>query len=275
LTCIRRATTGSGDDRSTSETVLWQEEQQAAGAGVTIPVEFAIPADAAPCDPGMASDRTLWRLDVTADVLGIDYAASFEVPVFRTAESTRPRTDAERAMAARFGIPAGYQQPLGSPIQVSTTRRGVEIYYPRARNPGMAAGLTVFLGIWVAAIWATVHFDAPLIFPLVFGLFGVLLLIVVLDQWLTVTRVTAGDGAVTVATGWLLPRRERTLRAAEVMEVTTRIGSEAGRTPYYDVTLVTTAGKRVAAGGGIGDKREAEWLAGVIRRAVKREQESS
>jgi hypothetical protein len=102
----------------------------------------------------------------------------------------------------------------------------------------------------------------------VFGLFGLLLLIVVLDQWLTVTRVTAGDGAVTVATGWLLPRGERTLRAAEVAGVTTRIGSQAGRTPYYDVTLLTTAGKRVAAGRGIRDKREAEWLAATITSAL-------
>jgi len=201
LTCIRRVTTGSGDDRSTSETVLWQEEQRVDGTGVTIPVAFAIPADAAPSDPGQASDGTLWRLDVTADVPGVDYAASFEVPVFRTAESARPRTNPERAVAARSGVPAGYQQPPGSPIQVSTTRRGTEIYYPRARNPGAATGLTVFLGIWVAVIWATVRFDAPLILPVVLGLFGLLLLIAVLDQWLTVTRVTAGDGAHRVAGG--------------------------------------------------------------------------
>jgi len=275
LTCIRRATTGSGDDRSTSETVLWQEEQQAACAGVTIPVEFAIPADAAPCDPGKASDRTLWRLDVTADVPGVDYAATFEVPVFRTAESDRPLTEAERAAVARSALPGDYRQPPGSPIRVSTTRRGTEIYYPPARNPGVAAGLTVFLGIWAAAIWATISFDAPLIFPLVFGLFGLLLLIVALDQWLGVMRVTAGDGTVVVATGWVVPGRERTLRAADVAEVTTRIASQAGRTPYYDITLVTAAGRRVAVGGGIRDKREAEWLAGMIRRAVKPERESS
>ena len=44
---------------------------------------------------------------------------------------------------------------------------------------------------------------------------------------------------------------------------------QAGRTPYYDVTLVTTAGKRVAAGRGMRDKREAEWLAGMIMAAIR------
>jgi hypothetical protein len=275
LSCIRRVTTGSRDNRSTSENVLWEEEQRASGTGVAIPVTFAIPADAAPSDPGRAADRTLWRLSVTADVPGVDYAATFEVPVFRTAESDRPLTEAERAVATRSALPGDYRQPPGSPIRVSTTRRGTEIYYPPARNPGVAAGLTVFLGIWAAAIWATISFDAPLIFPLVFGLFGLLLLIVALDQWLGVMRVTAGDGTVVVAKGWVVPGRERTLRAADVAEVTTRIASQAGRTPYYDITLVTTAGRRVAVGGGIRDKREAEWLAGMIRRAVKPERESA
>jgi len=40
LSCIRRVTTGSGDDRSTSERVLWQEEQQVPG----FPATTATPA---------------------------------------------------------------------------------------------------------------------------------------------------------------------------------------------------------------------------------------
>jgi hypothetical protein len=145
----------------------------------------------------------------------------------------------------------------------------MEIYLPAARNPGMAASLTVFTLIWAAAVWATIAFDAPLIFPIVFGGFGVLLVFLVIDQWMGVARVTADRGGVTIAKGWLVPGRERTLRAAEVADVTTRIGSQAGRTAYYDVAIVTTAGKRVTAGGGIPDKREAEWLAATVQAALR------
>jgi hypothetical protein len=91
----------------------------------------------------------------------------------------------------------------------------------------------------------------------------------VVDAWLKVTRVTVGDGRVTVASGVLGPNRERSLGAAEVAEVTTKIGAQAGGTAYYDVVLVTTAGKRVAAGGGIRAKREAEWLAATITSALR------
>ena len=194
LSCVRRVTTGSGRNRSTSETVLWQDERRVRATGTGIPIAFAIPPDAMPSDSTHASDRTLWRLAVSAEVPGVDYAATFEVPVFRTAASDQPRTDEERAVAGQSAIPANYRQPAGSRIEVSTTRRGTEILFPRARNPGMAAGVTVFLAIWLGATWATIALHAPLVFPIVFGAFGVLLTFLALDQWLRVTRVTAGDG---------------------------------------------------------------------------------
>jgi hypothetical protein len=269
LSCIRRVTRGSGRDRSTSETILWQEEHRTGASGTGVPVAFAIPADAAPSEPGRGDDRTLWRLEVSAEVPGVDYAAGFEVPVFHTAESALPRTETEQAVAARTAVPADYRQPAGSRIQVSRTRRGTEIYFPAARNPGMAASLTVFTLIWAAAVWATIAFHAPLIFPIVFSAFGVLLVVLMIDQWVGVARVTADRGGVTIAKGWLLAGRERTLPAAEVSDVTIRIGSQAGRTPYYDVTIVTTAGKRVTAGDGIPDRREAEWLAATVREALR------
>ncbi len=39
--------------------------------------------------------KTLWRLQVEAEVPGVDYSSQFEVPVFKTAESREaqaPRT---------------------------------------------------------------------------------------------------------------------------------------------------------------------------------------
>jgi hypothetical protein len=50
--------------------------------------------------------------------------------------------------------------------------------------------------------------------------------------------------------------------------VTTRIGYQQGTTPFYDISIDTTAGKRVAAGRAVRDKREAEWLAATITKAI-------
>jgi len=86
--------------------------------------------------------------------------------------------------------------------------------------------------------------------------------------WLGVSRVTAGDGSVSVASGLITAGRERRVPLPEVAEVVTRIGMQAGGTPYYDVVVVRRDGKKVVAGRGIRDKREAEWVAGLIRESV-------
>ncbi len=276
LSCLRRVTRGSGKNRSTSESVLWQEERhvpgqvsrQASGMGVVVPVAFGIPADAEPCERSNPSDCVLWRLEASASVPGIDYASSFEVPVFRTAESEQPRTEEEEAAVRDPAVPAVYLQPPDSRIQVSSNRRGTEILFPAARNPGAASGLTVFLAIWSAIVWALLRFNAPVLFPIIFGLFGLLLLYGALEMWLRVRRVTAASDSVTVATGYLAAARERSYPASDFAQVTTKIGMQSGRTPYYDVILVRKDGKRVTAGHAVRDKREAEWLAATLTQAL-------
>ena len=274
LTCVRRVTTGAGKSRSTSERVLWQDERRApgrqarsAGGMVTsIPVAFDLPGDGQPCDDANPRDRVVWRLSVSADVPGVDYASTFEVPVFRTAESVGapyPEPSAAPDPVERF------VQPASSRVRVTRNRRGTEIVFPAGRNPGVSAGLTFFLAIWLAAVWATVHFGAPLLLQVIFGAFGVLLVCVTAASWLGVSRVTVGDGHVTVGRGLLAPMREHCLTAGEIAEVTTRIGMQSGNTPYYDLVLVRKDGKQVPAGRGIRDKREAEWLAATMREALR------
>jgi uncharacterized membrane protein HdeD (DUF308 family) len=276
LTCVRRMTSGSGKNRSTSERVLWQEEQtvpgrqtrSAEGMITTVPVAFEVPADAAPCDTTSSRDQVVWRLSLSAEVPGVDYAATFEVPVFRTAEGEDLPPSEPAAVPAPV---APFVQPATSRVRVTRNRRGTKIVFPAARNPGASASLTVFLVIWLGAVWAMVHFGAPLFFHLIFGAFGQLLIWGTVGSWLGVSRVTVGGGAVTVASGVLAPTRERRLAAAEIAEVTTRIGMQAGSTPYYDLVLVRTDGKRVNAGRGLRDKREAEWLAATMREALREE----
>lgn len=101
LKCARIETTGSGKNRSTRTTTLWEQKQQlpgslVAGEGLRIPVAFAIPPDAAPTDERNARDRIRWDLEVQSPLPGVDFKARFEVPVFVTAESATPLTDEER-----------------------------------------------------------------------------------------------------------------------------------------------------------------------------------
>ena len=123
-------------------------------------------------------------------------------------------------------------------IQVTRNRRGTEIVFPPARNRGAAVGLTMFLLLWLGAIVAMVLLGAPVVFPIVFGLFAAVLIWAVLDLWLGVSRVTAGDGAVSFASGLITAGRERRVPSPEVAEVVTRIGPRVPRV-YVEQGRVT------------------------------------
>jgi hypothetical protein len=152
LTCVRRVTTGGGRNRSTSETILWHEEQSvvgepnrtAAAMETHIPVAFRLPADAEPCDDTNPSNRVLWRIQLSASVPGVDYESRFEVPVFRTSASDQPLS-ADEDQLTETPPATEYQQLADSRIVVASNRRGTEVLFPAARNPGAAASLTAVL----------------------------------------------------------------------------------------------------------------------------------
>ena len=118
-------------------------------------------------------------------------------------------------------------------------------------------------------VWFLIHSRAPVIFLIVFGAFELLLLLFVLELWLRVSRVVAGDGSLTIATGYLFATKERSWGASEIDDVTTKITMQAGGRPYYDIVAVTKNGKRLTAGHSVRDKHEAEWLAATIKRALR------
>lgn len=275
LSCVRRITT-RGKDSTTTESILWQEERNIRGepsrdpSGMTtrIPIGFRLPADAQPCDSTNPNDRVLWRLKVSASVPGVDYASLFEVPIFRTAASDRPLSEDEDRLTHDQLVPDNYRQPAESRITVTNNLRGVEIYFPAARNLGAASGGTAFTVLWIAIVWFLIQFKAPLLFPIVFGLFGVLLIYGTLQLWLGVSRVTVNASTVAVASGYLSPGSERSLTAAEIADITTTIGMQAGSTPYYDLTIVLKNGRKVIASRSVRDKREAEWLVITMKKAL-------
>ena len=278
LTCVRRVTQGGGKQRSTSESILWQDVQRVQGQPFRaparmethIPVAFRISGDAASSDATSSADGVVWRLQVAAEMPGVNYESRFDVPVFRTPASEQPLSPEETRLTQDADL-AGYQQPADSRILVTATRRGTEILFPAARNLGVAVGLTVFLVLWLGGLGLQIYFRAPLIFPIVTALFALVFLVVVLDLWLQVSRVRVDAGSVSWATGYIVPGREHTIAAPEIADVTTAIGMQAGNRVYYDVVIVRKVGKKAKVGHSVSDKREAEWLVATIKKAMSYE----
>ncbi|MGH7515842.1 MAG: hypothetical protein ACREOC_00010 [Gemmatimonadales bacterium] len=278
LSCVQVRRTGSGKSRSTHETVLWQEEKRVSGqrgAGgpedgmvTNIPVAFRIPPAAAPCDDRNPDNRVVWRLRASASVPGVDYESMFEVPVFRTTASDAPPMAETERLLGRAPSAAGWRQPADSPIRVTTTAGATEVLFPAGRNRGAALGVTLCAAIWGAVVTAVFVLDAPLIFKLVCALVEALIVYAVLRLWFRVVRVTANRERLSVAAGFGTPGEPRTLSAAEVGQVEVRVGMQSGERVWYDLYVVRPNGKTLQAGGGIRDKREAEWIAARLREAL-------
>lgn len=88
LACVRSVTTGSGDNERTSKDELWSDSRQVeaaatvSGEPMSIPVEFEIPEDCPPTDPGDYEERVEWTLKARAGIPGVNLALDFEVPVY-------------------------------------------------------------------------------------------------------------------------------------------------------------------------------------------------
>jgi len=266
LVSIHSFMTGAGKNRHTEEAVLWEDKQQViSDTGATVPVRFALPVDAAVTEAVTASDRYFWRLEVKAKVPGVDYAAQFEVPVVRGTLTPAQLAEARKLQGDETQDEEHFQLPAHSAIKVQDTMGGREFYFPALRNPGMAFFLLVFTAIFGGALWALFHFHAPFIFPAVFGLFTLLLVIFTTHEFFGTTRVVADGNGVTVTKhlfglGW-----SKVIPASDIAEIHTAQGatmsSGSSTAVYYNVQIVCRNGRKITAGDEVSDLHEAHWLA--------------
>lgn len=310
LSCIRRTVTGSGKNRHTHENILWQDEKVFRSdaplptdglGGSGIPVHFNLPADQ-PESTLRGDSNVIWRLEARAKMAGPDFTAMFEVPVFHV-EGT-PLKQAQTApdpTAALQMTAEEIRRDENSKILVNQVPDGLEFYFPAARNPGTAFGLTIFSIIWTGVIWLMIHWRAPILFPIVFGLIDVFLLWGCLSLWFKSSRVIVNGSGITLHTRWLIFSRTCQFEAGEISAIKLNVGMTSGSTAFQDIKLITRAAEQdgfaarkaryeqtgesprlelkglkisdatgITLGGGIASKPEAEWLVREMTRALGR-----
>jgi hypothetical protein len=309
LSCINRTVSGSGDNRSVQENILWQNEKvfrpdaalPSTGVGGSgIPVHFDLPANQ-PEASLRGNSTVIWRLEARAKMAGPDFTALFEVPVFRVAgfvptRSAEPDPTAPLQMSAEE-----IRRDEHSRIQVNDVPGGREFYFPAARNIGTAFFTTLFMVVFNGVAVVTFHLHAPILFPIVFGLIGVLLIFGTFNLWFKSVRVTINSTNVRVHNRWLIFSRTREFSAGDYSRFTTKMGMQSGSTVFTDIKLVRAgadaefaqeqkkfqnvanvnqlaaqrlrqvAGPRgVTVASSIANSAEAEWLVGEMNRALGR-----
>ncbi|MDB6124385.1 MAG: hypothetical protein JWQ71_3378 [Pedosphaera sp.] len=288
LRCIHRDSSGE----NTTEHILWEDEKTIvkdlldAPQRSGIPVFFQIPADCSPTDETISNHKTIWRLEVRAKVDGRDYFAQFEVPVFKTA-STASISVVDPTLS--FQAPTEpYQRPANSRIQIHTLPNGgTEFYFPAGRNIGPAIFLFCFLAIWNASIWFMMTLHAPILFPIVFGIFDLILLLVFAGMLFKSSRITLDTLGLHAQQNWTLFNTNRRFAPDNIKFITIKIGMTSSQITYYDLQLITRQnpnprfanaakqknnpewGCTFTLASSIRDKKEAEWLAAEMLRLLK------
>jgi hypothetical protein len=272
LSCVNRIVTGSGNNQSTSEKILWRDERTISAAelcpgptGVSVPVSFHVPLDTRQSDSSNSRNEILWLLEADASVPGVDYKETFELPVFKTKDS--PLTDE----TPKFTDAAAIRNPPASTsiLVRPSSDGGTEFYFPAARNRSFAAGTTVFGLLWTGVTWGTVLMHASFIFPVAFGLFDLLFIYIILQLWTGTSTVVVGVDSVKVRDGLFGAGRFREIPWTEVSTIQLSIGAQSGGasgTPYYDIQLVRCNGLKVVLGHTVRDKQEAEWIVAEMKR---------
>ena len=272
LTCVHQRR-DSESNRSMHESILWQDQRTvgrehlyAGLPGLTFPVDFYVPFECRETDEPDSGSKVVWRLEATAKVAGIDYRTQFEVPVFKTPASS-PEPPEEGAFTFRSEVKKEFDPKTATIAVRLSAGGGTEYFFPAARNVGAALSVTTFLLIFAGAIWFQLHLEIFLLFPILTGLFTLLMLVFTVDLWFTSNRVVVESGEVRVHRLTLGFRTTTVIPCVEVSDVKLHIGMQQNQTTtqsgqaYYDIEMHRKHGRKVTAGRGIRNKREAEWLA--------------
>jgi hypothetical protein len=272
LSCISQTTTRSGNNRHTSEKILWQDEKwlradlpQTDLNATGIPVYFKLPADQ-PESTVAYGDGIHWKLEASATLRGPDFHAAFDVPVFKLPEP--PAISEDPTAPYQMSLDEVRRQ-IHSKIQVNDLPDGgKEFIFPAARNVGPAAGMTFFWLVWTGIVVLLVWKHAPFLFPIVFGALDLPITVFAFNLWFLRSRVVVTPQQVTIRTSWLIFKKEHKLAAAGITGIGAQQSMTVGHSVYYDLKVQTS--RDYTAASDIADKPEADWLVQQMAAVLKR-----
>ncbi len=179
LSCLRHYRQRDSEGTESRESLAWQIEGFARTAyssdGVRLGFRFSVPAGLPPSseDDGEGNHHS-WRLQIERQPPATSFSRRFEIPVFATGASARLlREDSSTNPAAR----AQREAEIEAVADIERGADGLHLYFPYGRNARNKLSWLVFGLIFGGSGGLTGWLGAPLLFPVVFGLIGALILI--------------------------------------------------------------------------------------------------
>jgi hypothetical protein len=277
LSCIHMKRQRSGKGTSTSEDVLWQTEQSIVQLSPTLEgvpqraaVRFRTPYDASPTGEIDENNSVFWKLEADAAVPGVDFATAFEVPVFKTPASLQQITEERlRSEDVSANTPAIAPDDNTGVAVVPSARGGTEfVLKPRggllSTLPAIGIVL-IFAGIAVLLAYA----EAPFVFPLVFGMFALLIVFVLIFVAFGESRIVVEEGHVSIRNSLFGIMMGRRILCSSITKIGVKGEAKTGKRGYYSITFTQGDGKSTSPLQFLREKQQAEWLAEEVRKAME------
>ena len=273
LQCLHSRVSGSGKNRSRSESLVWQQEQipyrKATAGGTMLQFQFQPPAHLPPSQ-AQSSNYHLWRLLLNGTGLPVPLERTYTIPVQQGTARARdaiPARDSEQ-LARQAQLRALEQ--AGEQIRVSRAGGGVQIDSPFGLHVGMKLMLLLFGAIFGGAAYflTFVALDKGgmmWLMVIVFSLFGYPLLLAGVFVLGRSLRVEVRNGRLISVRYWFglrLWRRKLDLQRAEQLKAVSSGGKMSdGRkhTEYYHL-YAEQAGRKVRVAEDIAGREAAEAL---------------
>jgi hypothetical protein len=313
LLCVEWVTHhGQKRDRKIDQ-VIWQDERLVMdpiteGINTGVPALFAIPFELPQTSRPESEREVEWRLEVWARLPGIDYDATFDVPVFKTAESQRDFRLVEEMLPKC--APPDNEFVLGEAgiVREPVGTRGVRLTFKAARNWRTALVVSLFLVLagGVAAFLLVVNgdevrdfFNIPGLWHRVVNDFGVMnlaaavfrtflvavcgaifalvmvaFLLVSLDLWLYRSVVEASPDGLTIHGGWLGFGRTHRVAAEDIRQFKAEeYMHSSGGGVWKSVVVVPRRGRgeKLTIGKGIGSKLAQDAVINELNAALGRQ----
>jgi len=259
LTHVHSHVSGSGKNRSRREKALWQDElvahaePSAVGTRITFRLDVPDGLDESDADPESDSYK-LWRLNLSAEIPGADINRDFEIPVYRTARTSRRISD--RNVAASKSVSASVSdQAIRDLVRVSSDGLGKKLVYPMGRNAlanavGLLIGVTfAFAGWWIA------FEEGQKLFGAIFGGAGALVAVLAFYMMFKSLEVSKHGNTIRSVRRVLgIPIRRHEMLVSQIyrLEKDSALQSQSGgkHTMFYRITAIDRDANEILLGEG-------------------------
>lgn len=235
LLCLHRTVSGTGKNRHSSESMLWENRYDVplqAGSSGTRSARVVIPLPDNQPESVWQNERStvIWHLSANASEPGVDYASEFELPVF--AVDTEP-------LSGEVNSDLPPEQPglwRDTGVQHAYTSQGQRFYWPRYRL--LSAGLwTLLAALLFGGIGVFMLLQQAWLMGGVFTLVALPILWGAITMLFQRSEIIIGQGQCRYSHGVFAG--EKVLPLAEVRQLTHQRSGSIGKRTFYrlDVQL--------------------------------------